>query len=152
MNKRFLSASLLAATLIAPLAHAKATAEEAARLGKDLTAVGAEKAGNKDGTIPEWIGKPAFSEPLIKMTHARLQSLQTSLPKDLEKNLPKGTKFADIVKQAREKLNAGDGPGAADVILKYQPSYVKDFITYKVYGKDATEFVKPLYVVTRDNL
>jgi hypothetical protein len=29
---------------------------EAARLGKDLTPMGAEKAGNKDGTIPAWTG------------------------------------------------------------------------------------------------
>ncbi|MCD6681818.1 MAG: DUF1329 domain-containing protein [Burkholderiaceae bacterium] len=29
---------------------------EAARLGKDLTPMGAEKAGNKDGTIPAWDG------------------------------------------------------------------------------------------------
>ncbi len=32
------------------------TEQEAARLGKDLTPVGAEKAGNKDGTIPAWDG------------------------------------------------------------------------------------------------
>ncbi|MCO5108466.1 MAG: DUF1329 domain-containing protein [Burkholderiaceae bacterium] len=30
--------------------------QEAARLGKDLTPVGAEKAGSKDGTIPAWDG------------------------------------------------------------------------------------------------
>jgi hypothetical protein len=152
MRKLLLSAPLLAALSGAPLAYAKATPEEAAKLGKELTAVGAEAAGNKDGTIPEWVGKPAFSEKMIKMTRAELEKLRANLPKDLEKNLPKGTTFKDIVKQAREKLNSGDGAGAADVILKYQPSYVKDFITYKVYGKDATEFVKPLYVVTRDNL
>ncbi|MDD3765120.1 MAG: DUF1329 domain-containing protein [Nevskiales bacterium] len=35
-------------------ANAKVSAEEAARLGKDLTPIGAERAGNKDGTIPEW--------------------------------------------------------------------------------------------------
>lgn len=32
------------------------TADEIARLGKDLTPIGAEKAGNKDGTIPAWDG------------------------------------------------------------------------------------------------
>ncbi|GGY18439.1 DUF1329 domain-containing protein [Massilia dura] len=32
------------------------TAEEAAQLGKNLTPLGAEKAGNKDGTIPAWDG------------------------------------------------------------------------------------------------
>ena len=37
-------------------AFAGMTAEEAARLGKDLTPIGAEKAGNKAGTIPAWEG------------------------------------------------------------------------------------------------
>jgi len=35
---------------------AKVSADKAARLGQDLTPVGAEKAGNADGTIPEWTG------------------------------------------------------------------------------------------------
>lgn len=51
---------LLAGSLLCmamPLAQAKITAEEAARLGGDeLTPVGAERAGNADGTIPEWTG------------------------------------------------------------------------------------------------
>jgi hypothetical protein len=37
-------------------ALAKATPQEIDRLGKDLTPVGAEKAGNKEGTIPAWDG------------------------------------------------------------------------------------------------
>jgi len=37
-------------------ALAAVSADEAASLGKTLTPVGAEKAGNKDGTIPEWTG------------------------------------------------------------------------------------------------
>ncbi|MFQ5349830.1 MAG: DUF1329 domain-containing protein [Thermoanaerobaculia bacterium] len=37
-------------------AAAELTAAEAARLGADLTPVGAEKAGNADGTIPAWDG------------------------------------------------------------------------------------------------
>ncbi|MGH8807966.1 MAG: DUF1329 domain-containing protein, partial [Noviherbaspirillum sp.] len=36
--------------------HATATAEEAKKLGATLTLVGAEKAGNKEGTIPEYTG------------------------------------------------------------------------------------------------
>lgn len=35
---------------------AAVTPQEAARLGKDLTPMGAEKAGNADGTIPAWDG------------------------------------------------------------------------------------------------
>lgn len=37
-------------------AHAAVSEQDAARLGKDLTPVGAERAGNKEGTIPAWTG------------------------------------------------------------------------------------------------
>ena len=49
-------------------AGATPTAAEAAQLGKTLTPIGAEKAGNKDGSIPEWTGgmctPPAGYKPL----------------------------------------------------------------------------------------
>ena len=50
--------TLFAATLaiVSATALAAVSPEEAARLGKDLTPIGAEKAGNKEGTIPEWTG------------------------------------------------------------------------------------------------
>ncbi len=37
---------------------AKVTPEEAAKLGQDLTPIGADKAGNKEGTIPAWAPAP----------------------------------------------------------------------------------------------
>ena len=43
-------------------ALAEISAEEAARLGQDLTPVGAQMAGNADGTIPAWTG--GITEPL----------------------------------------------------------------------------------------
>ncbi|KZN62913.1 hypothetical protein N478_24575 [Pseudoalteromonas luteoviolacea S4060-1] len=42
--------------MAAPIAVAKMTAEEVARLGKDLSPIGAEVAGNADGSIPAWTG------------------------------------------------------------------------------------------------
>ncbi len=45
----------LGAALSLPAA-AEVSAAEAARLGKDLTPIGGEKAGNADGTIPAWTG------------------------------------------------------------------------------------------------
>ena len=54
--------TLLPATLAAALGTAfvpalsAATAEDAAKLKTDLTPLGAEKAGNKDGSIPAWTG------------------------------------------------------------------------------------------------
>lgn len=48
--------TLLAALLAATTAYAAITPAEADKLGKELTPVGAEKAGNKEGTIPSWEG------------------------------------------------------------------------------------------------
>jgi large subunit ribosomal protein L1 len=58
------AASLLLLLLCAPLGAAQAVvpAAEAAKLGKELTEVGAERAGNKDGTIPAYVGKASFSD------------------------------------------------------------------------------------------
>ena len=52
MSKPISALSPGAALLAAQGAHARATPDEIARLGKDLTCVGAEKAGNADGSIP----------------------------------------------------------------------------------------------------
>lgn len=57
-TKHLLPATLAAViTLTSGAALAKATPEEVSRLGKDLTPMGAERAGNSDGSIPEWSGK-----------------------------------------------------------------------------------------------
>jgi hypothetical protein len=55
---RILATAVAAALLLgaAGPASAKLTAQEAARLGADLTPLGGEKAGNKAGTIPAWTG------------------------------------------------------------------------------------------------
>ncbi len=46
----------LIALAFAGAASAAVSAEQAERLGRDLTPVGAERAGNAEGTIPEWTG------------------------------------------------------------------------------------------------
>jgi len=51
-----LSILLLAGLLIASQGFAGVSADQAARLGKDLTPLGGEKAGNSEGTIPAWEG------------------------------------------------------------------------------------------------
>jgi Protein of unknown function (DUF1329) len=55
MLKKTLGVAALALLVSGP-SWAAVGAQEAARLGADLTPVGAEKAGNADGTIPEWTG------------------------------------------------------------------------------------------------
>lgn len=55
---KFQTKSILALALAVAAggAMAKVSPQEAAKLGKELTPIGAEKAGNKAGTIPAWTG------------------------------------------------------------------------------------------------
>lgn len=53
--KTILLGSLLS-VMVVNVSTAAITVEEAARLGKDLTPLGGIKAGNADGSIPEWTG------------------------------------------------------------------------------------------------
>ena len=57
---RFGAALLLGCVLASP-ATAELPADQIARLGADLTPLGGERAGNADGTIPEWTG--GITEP-----------------------------------------------------------------------------------------
>lgn len=52
----YLGKSVMAAGLAAMLAATPGFAQDASSLGKDLTPFGAIRAGNADGTIPEWTG------------------------------------------------------------------------------------------------
>jgi hypothetical protein len=68
--KRSNTALMLAAgVMLASQAMAAPTAEEIKQLGTTLTPVGAEKAGNKEGTIPSWEGgictPPANYKPVM---------------------------------------------------------------------------------------
>ena len=56
MHCKHLLAALVAGLSIAPLAQAAVSAEEAAKLKTTLTPLGAERAGNKDASIPAWDG------------------------------------------------------------------------------------------------
>ncbi len=51
----FIAVTLLMLS-VTGICSAKSTTEEIARLGQDLTPLGAEKAANSDGTIPAWTG------------------------------------------------------------------------------------------------
>ncbi len=51
-----ISRYILTLTLLTAALQAKVTSEDAATLGQSLTPVGATKAGNAEGTIPEWSG------------------------------------------------------------------------------------------------
>ena len=58
-----LCAAAAAATLVLAPAQAAVDAQKAAELRTALTPLGADKAGNKDGSIPAWTGGVATSTP-----------------------------------------------------------------------------------------
>jgi hypothetical protein len=89
--------TLVLGALFTASAFAAVSAEEAARLGKDLTPLGAERAGNAAGTIPAWTGgitQPpagyapgmhhpdpyADDQPLYTVTAANLDQYRDKLP------------------------------------------------------------------------
>lgn len=55
-KKALLQSGVLALSMLATSVMAAVSADEAAKLGTTLTPLGAEKAGNADGSIPEWTG------------------------------------------------------------------------------------------------
>lgn len=93
MKKMMFSAGMMALTLLSASVQAAVTPEEAARLGTDLTPIGAERAGNADGRIPAWDGglsrpnedvnRPqnpfANEKPLFTITRANLDQYRHEL-------------------------------------------------------------------------
>ena len=51
-----MTAAAVAVMMTAGGAWAKVSADQAARLGKDLTPLGSERAGTPDGMVPAWDG------------------------------------------------------------------------------------------------
>lgn len=95
-----LAGAIAAAGLIAALpAQAKLSAAEAARLGADLTPVGAEKAGNADGSIPAWTG--GLCAPPAGWTAAK------GYTDPFANEKPKFTITAANAEQYKDKLTAG---------------------------------------------
>ncbi|KWR87850.1 MULTISPECIES: DUF1329 domain-containing protein [Cupriavidus] len=92
MKLRSKIAAIASLALIAGTAHAAVSADQAKQLGSTLTAVGAEKAANKDGTIPvydgglptnldpsgfkkdsgKWVNPFASEKPLFTITAANM--------------------------------------------------------------------------------
>ena len=62
MIRMFHLTKVLVLLLVSCGALASVSPQQAARLGQDLTPMGAERAGNSAGTIPPWTG--GISEPL----------------------------------------------------------------------------------------
>src|SRR4029450_13602149 len=95
--------SLIAAAVAAAWvggALAAVSADEAKQLGTTLTAVGAEKAGNKDGTIPEFTGG-------LTVIPASYQKGSATRPDPFAADKPRLVIDAKNFAQHADKLTAG---------------------------------------------
>ncbi len=100
IHKQLMQASgALALSLLATSVMAAVSAEEAAKLGTTLTPIGAEKAGNADGSIPEWTGGLP--------TNAGAVDAKGFLADPFASEQPKFTITAQNVDQYKDKLTPG---------------------------------------------
>ncbi|BAN46964.1 DUF1329 domain-containing protein [Metapseudomonas resinovorans] len=94
-----LAIALLGSCLVA---QAKISDAELARLGQDLTPLGAEKAGNADGSIPAWSGKWSGTPPHVKFAGAG-----TPYPDPYADEKPLFTITAENMEQYADNLSDG---------------------------------------------
>ena len=141
MKQRIALTLGVACMAYAALASAKVGPDEAGKLGKDSTPVGAEKAGNSDGSIPAW-------EPAPK--HGNLSG---EFPHDekIDAEKPKFTINKGNLAQYEAKLTEGH-----KFLLKTYDSYKMNVypthrqVDYPAEIKDAT--VKRYHYASHDEL
>ncbi len=111
IKKSLLALGVSSLLLAAASASAKVSPEQAERLGKDLTPFGAEKAGNREGTIPAW--NPEF---VVPNTYKGAGTHYTD-PYVNEK--PLFTITAENLEQYQDKLS----PGQRELFKLYPKTY-----------------------------
>lgn len=134
-----LSAAIYAALLMGQPVQAAVSADEAAKLKTTLTPLGAEKAGNKDGTIPAWDGG---------LTKAVAKS-PSGLPGDpFPGEKPTAQITAQNAAQYADKLSEG-----VQALLKKYPTFRLDvYPTHRTAAAPAYIYENTFKNATRANL
>lgn len=128
IKQKSLCLTIVAALLAASqFAVAAVSAEEAAKLKSELTPLGAEKAGNKEGTIPAWTGG------------------ETKVPRDFKSGDPRPDIFSGEAKLY--SVNAGNMDKYADKLTDGVKAMLKKYPSYRldVYATHRTA-AAPQYV------
>ncbi|MEA3240748.1 MAG: DUF1329 domain-containing protein [Pseudomonadota bacterium] len=123
--------------------QAKISADEAARLGKDLTPVGGEKAGNAEGTIPAWTG--GITQPPANYKPGDHHPDPFADEKVLFKiNSANMAKYADKLSEGHKALLKAD----PDYYLNVYPTHRSASSPQRIY--DATKRVAQTALLTED--
>ncbi len=129
MNQRHVArAAILAVLLVQPAVFAAVSPEEAGKLKSELTPLGAEKAGNKDGSIPAWTGG---------LTQAATGAKMGDIPVDL---FPGEKPLAQITTKNMASYADKLSEGTQALLKKYPDSFRVD-----LYPTHRTE-AAPQYV------
>ncbi|MHA7834744.1 MAG: hypothetical protein ACX94A_09730, partial [Algiphilus sp.] len=83
---RYLTVAAVGAALLPAGAYAKVSAEEAAKLGNELSQVGANPKGNAEGTIPELTGEANFGDEQKNLTPEELEAIRERIVQFAEDN------------------------------------------------------------------
>ncbi len=110
-TKNLLKFGALTLSMLATSVMAAVSADEAAKLGTTLTPLGAEKAGNADGSIPEWTGGLP--------QNAGTADSRGFLSDPFASEQPLFTITAQNVDQYKDKLT----PGQVAMFKRYPDSY-----------------------------
>jgi len=110
-TRHLLQTGALALSLLASGVMAAVSPDEAAKLGSTLTPVGAEKAGNADGSIPEWTGGLPQNAGAV--------DAKGFLADPFASEKPLFTITAQNVEQYKDKLT----PGQLALFKRYPDSY-----------------------------
>ncbi len=121
--RRSLLAALAVIFSVMGSVHAAVTAEQAAKLKTTLTPLGAERAGNKEGSIPEWKGCPDLKAPMEKLKSGD----RRWDPYEAEK--PVATINAANAAQYAENLSEG----VQALLKKYPTMHLNVFKTHRTH-------------------
>jgi len=134
-------AGVAALLIAAPQVQAAVSADEAAKLGNELTPLGGEKAGNADGSIPAWTG-----------------GITEALPGDYMGDIPK-TIFADekplyqVTAKNEGEYQALLSDGVKAMLQKYPDSFRVDvYPTHRTMAAPQSVYDNTLANATRCTL
>ena len=152
VNQWIVLLTIVSGLTVVTATQAKVTAAEAARLGADLTPVGALAAGNAEGTISEWVGSRNFDDAVKNQTPQSLEALR----QHYEELRAKAPQDFDLLMKNLDSLSIDNYPivnQQIDQIDAKLPKEVQD-----LSGKLRKElggggrYEKPLFIISRNNL
>ena len=158
--------AVFVASAVGGTALAKVSAEEAAKLGNELTPVGAVHAGNEDGSIPAWVAAELLKNSTIdelgikatELSRAQLEEWRTKDPEKIEQMVyDQLEKFEDEIGNVVERkfqITAANYKDYADKLSEGHKAMFERYDDYvmNVYPTARTAFYpEEIYAATKEN-